>query len=100
MEKVIGKAQCLTKVLLDRSSQPLVAGVVRIGNENKIVMARLLNEEVIQVVCGKELPHELERNPAFSCWTMASSEEANGVIDGVIPTYRQSSLGNVPMLMG
>ena len=93
MEKSIGKAQCQATLLLDTSSRPIVAGVVRIGNENKIIIAQVSGNEVIRILPPDNRPDELGLNPAFSCWELASMTEANRVVKGITPTRHQSSLG-------
>lgn len=93
MAKAIGKAQCQAMLLLDASRQPIVAGVVRIGNENKIVVAQISGDQVVRVIRPNLRPDQLASNPAFSCWELASMEEANSVVQGKTPTRHQSSLG-------
>jgi hypothetical protein len=99
-EKTIGKAHCQATLLLDAYGEPMIAGVVRIGNENKIVLVEVSGDEIIRIMPPDDRPDELDSNPAFSCWKMASMAEANQVIKGIRQTRRHVSLGYPGDLLG
>ncbi len=92
MDKAIGKAQCQAVVSFSKRQRTYAAGVVRIGDNNKIVVVQVSNGEIVRVRAPRRRLDELDRNPAFSCWPLASLGEAKRVIKGVLPTRYQSSL--------
>jgi hypothetical protein len=90
---VIGKALCLTTLSFRTTRQTYLAGVVRIGGQNKVIVAQMSRDTIVKVVAPVHRPGELDRNLAFSCWPSASLEEAKMVVSGEIRVCVGSSLG-------
>jgi len=72
-----------------------MAGVVRVNGENKIIALRLSGARAGKLVQPGMRPAQLNNNPAFNPWPMASWEEAGKIFCGEISTQCGPSLGSM-----
>ena len=94
---LVGKAKCLTakQFRTKRWGCEILAGVVRVGDQNKIVALRLSGAQQGKVVQPDMRPSQLDEDPAFNAWPMASFEESKKIIAGELPTQCGFSLGSM-----
>jgi hypothetical protein len=89
----IGKAHCLASFRCKGNTRSYLAGVVRVGDINKVLVIQIEGEHFIRIVPPHNCPGEVLRNPAYSCWELATLDEAKKLFYGKIPTYRRPALG-------
>lgn len=96
-QRSIGKAQCLATLSFRTDRNTYRAGVVRIGNKNKVIVVQVRGKEIIRPVALHNRPGELDRNPVFSPWEMATLDETKKILSGEISTAcGGASLGSAP----
>lgn len=90
MQEIL-KAKSLVTYLSKARHSPhheLLAGVVRIRQQNKIVVVQLTGQRAGKLVPPHNRPGFLDTHPAFSHLPMASMEEAKGIMSGKLETEK------------